>query len=36
MDDDAVKNRLKKYAKTNDTNMFIHSIFPSEFQRMLV
>lgn len=36
MDDSVVKNRLKEYAKTNDANMFIHSIFPSEFQRVLV
>lgn len=36
MDDDVVKNRLKEYAKTNDANMFINSIFPTEFQRVLV
>jgi type I restriction enzyme, R subunit len=36
MDDKVVKERLKDYAKTNDVNMFIKSIFPSEFQRVLV
>lgn len=36
MDDDVVKSRLREYAKTNDANMFINSIFPSEFQRVLV
>ena len=36
MDDEVVKSRLKEYAKTNDANMFINSIFPSEFQRVLV
>ena len=36
MDDDVVKGRLKEYAKTNDANMFINSIFPTEFQRVLV
>ena len=36
LDDRVVKTRLKEYAKTNDINMFIKSIFPSEFQRVLV
>lgn len=36
LDDSVVKARLKEYAKTNDVNMFIKSIFPSEFQRVLV
>lgn len=36
MEDDLVKSRLKEYAKTNDANMFINSIFPTEFQRVLV
>lgn len=36
MNDDTVKSRLKEYAKTNDINMFINSIFPTEFQRVLV
>lgn len=36
LDDSVVKSRLKEYAKTNDANMFIKSIFPTEFQRVLV
>ena len=36
LDDKVVKARLKEYAKTNDINMFIKSIFPTEFQRVLV
>ena len=36
MDDKVVKDRLKDFAKTNDANMFIKSIFPKEFQRVLV
>ena len=36
MDDEIVKKRLKEYAETNDINMFINSIFPGEFQRVLV
>lgn len=36
LDDSVVKARLKEYAKTNDVNMFIKSIFPTEFQRVLV
>ncbi len=36
MDDPVVKTRLKEFAKNNDANMFIRSIFPSEFQRILV
>lgn len=36
MQDNVVKERLKDYAKTNDANMFINSIFPEEFQRVLV
>lgn len=36
MEDDLVKSRLKEYARTNDANMFINSIFPTEFQRVLV
>lgn len=36
MEDNLVKSRLKEYAKTNDANMFINSIFPTEFQRVLV
>lgn len=36
MDDEIVKRRLKEYAETNDINMFINSIFPGEFQRVLV
>lgn len=36
LDDPIVKARLKEYAKTNDINMFIKSIFPTEFQRVLV
>ena len=36
MDDPVVKQRLKEYAKHNDANMFIKSIFPDEFKRVLV
>lgn len=36
MDDPVVKQRLKEYAKNNDANMFIKSIFPDEFKRVLV
>ncbi len=36
MQDNVVKGKLKEYAKTNDANMFINSIFPEEFQRVLV
>lgn len=36
MNDKVVKDRLKDFAKTNDANMFIKSIFPKEFQRVLV
>jgi len=36
MDDPAIKKKLLEYAKTNDVNMFIKSIFPGEFQRVLV
>ncbi len=36
MGDEVVKNRLKDFARTNDANMFIKSIFPKEFQRVLV
>jgi type I restriction enzyme R subunit len=36
MDDPAVKKNLEEYAKTNDAQMFIQSIFPKEFQRVLV
>ncbi len=35
MDDSVVKSRLKEFAKTNDANMFIKSIFPEEFNRVL-
>lgn len=36
LDDSVVQTKLKEYAKTNDANMFIKSIFPAEFQRVLV
>ena len=36
MDDEVVKTRLTEFAKTNDAGMFIKSIFPGEFQRILV
>ncbi|MBO4540575.1 MAG: type I restriction endonuclease subunit R, partial [Bacilli bacterium] len=36
MDDNVVKTRLAEFAKTNDAGMFINSIFPGEFQRVLV
>ena len=35
-DDPVVKEKLKQYAKDNDANMFIKSIFPDEFKRILV
>lgn len=35
MDDPVVKEKLKGYAKSNDPTMFIKSIFPDEFQRVL-
>ena len=36
MDDPVVKEKLKGYAKSNDPTMFIKSIFPDEFQRVLI
>lgn len=36
MNDPVVKEKLKDYAKNNDVNMFIKSIFPGEFQRVLL
>ena len=36
MNDHVVKDKLKDYAKNNDINMFIKSIFPGEFQRVLL
>ena len=36
MGDPIVKKRLREYAKNNDAHMFISSIFPGEFQRILV
>lgn len=36
MDDSKVKEKLKNYANTNDPTMFIKSIFPDEFQRILI
>lgn len=36
MDDPIVKGSLKNYAKTNDPTMFIQSIFPDQFQRILI
>jgi len=36
MEDAVVKQRLQEYAVDNDANMFIKSIFPNEFQRILV
>lgn len=36
MGDPAVKKKLTEYAKTNDAQMFIKSIFPKEFERVLV
>lgn len=36
MEDKVVKEKLKEFAKTNDANMFIKSIFPDEFRRVLV
>ena len=35
MGDLVVKKRLTEYAKTNDAQMFIKSIFPKEFERVL-
>ena len=34
--DPIVKKKLTEYAKTNDAQMFIKSIFPKEFERVLV
>lgn len=34
-DDKVVKEKLKQYARDNDANMFIKSIFPDEFRRIL-
>ena len=36
MGDPIVKKKLSEYAKTNDAQMFIKSIFPKEFERVLV
>ena len=36
MVDPIVKKKLTEYAKTNDAQMFIKSIFPKEFERVLV
>ncbi len=36
MDAPVVKEKLKGYAKSNDPTMFIKSIFPDEFQRVLI
>lgn len=36
MGDPIVKKKLTEYAKTNDAQMFINSIFPKEFERVLV
>lgn len=36
MGDPVVKKKLTEYAKTNDAQMFINSIFPKEFERVLV
>ena len=36
MEDKIIKKKLKEYAKSNDPQMFINSIFPKEFQRVLV
>lgn len=36
MGDHVVKKKLTEYAKTNDAQMFIKSIFPKEFERVLV
>ena len=36
MGDPVVKKRLREFAKNNDAHMFISSIFPGEFQRILV
>lgn len=36
MDDKEVKNNLSKYAKNNNPDMFIKSIFPEKFQEILV
>lgn len=36
MGDPVVKKKLTEYAKTNDAQMFIKSIFPKEFERILV
>ena len=34
--DPIVKKKLSEYAKTNDAQMFINSIFPKEFERVIV
>ena len=36
MGDPVVKKKLTEYARTNDAQMFINSIFPKEFERVLV
>ena len=36
VDDRVVKDRLEDYAKNNDINMFMRSIFPEEFKRILL
>ena len=36
MGDPVVKKKLTEYANTNDAQMFIKSIFPKEFERVLV
>lgn len=36
MGDPIVKKKLTQYVKTNDSQMFINSIFPKEFERVLV
>ena len=36
MGDAVVKKKLTEYAKNNDAQMFINSIFPKEFERVLV
>ena len=35
IDDEVVKKKLKKFAENNDAAMFIQSIFPGEFNRVL-
>ena len=36
MGDPVVKKKLTEYARENDPQMFINSIFPKEFERVLV